>query len=51
VNSRFSSEKATVCQDKTCVIVFGDTAKLINEIALTATIVVAVTLIVKAIHR
>lgn len=44
-----SNEKATVCHNSTCVTVFGDTAKLVNGIALTVAVVTAIALISKAL--
>ena len=40
-----SNEKATVCHNSTCVTVFGDTAKLVNGIALTVAVITAIALI------
>ena len=44
-----SNEKATVCHQSTCVTIFGDTAKLVNGIALTVAVVTAIALISKAL--
>lgn len=44
-----SNEKATVCHKSTCVTVFGDTAKLINGIAITVAVLSAIALISKAL--
>ena len=44
-----SNEKATVCHNSTCMTVFGDTAKLVNGIALTVAVVKALALISKAL--
>lgn len=44
-----SNEKATICNNSTCVTVFGDTAKLVNGIALTVAVVTALALISKAL--
>jgi hypothetical protein len=43
------NEKATVCHKSTCVTVFGDTAKLVNGIAVTVAIITAIALISKAL--
>ncbi len=52
MNSKvYNSVKATIFQKDTCVTVFGNTAKLINAIAITAAVFVATALIVKAIDR
>ena len=44
------NEKATVCTGKTCVTVYGEVARTIQQIALFVAIVVAVATIVKAIR-
>jgi hypothetical protein len=44
-----SNEKATVCHNSTCVTVFGDTAKLINGIAIAIAVITAISLISKAL--
>ena len=44
-----SNVKATVCHNSTCMTVFGDTAKLVNGIALTVAVVTAIALISKAL--
>lgn len=44
-----SNEKATVCHNSTCVTVFGDTAKLINGIAITIAVITVISLISKAL--
>ena len=35
------NEKATVCADKNCVTVYGDTAKVINGIAFAVAAIIA----------
>lgn len=44
-----SNEKATVCVQSNCMTVFGDTAKLINGIAVTVAVITAISLISKAL--
>lgn len=44
-----SNDKATVCLKSNCVTVFGDTAKLVNGIALTVAVITAIALISKAL--
>ena len=43
------NEKATVCHKSTCVTVFGDTAKLMNGIAVTVAVITAIAFISKAL--
>jgi hypothetical protein len=42
------NEKAAVCARNNCVTVYGDTARLVNGIAITAAILIAVALLEKA---
>lgn len=42
------SEKATVCAEKNCITVYGDTARIVNKIAVTASIFIAIALIAEA---
>ena len=44
------NDKATVCTGKTCVTVYGEAAKAIQQIALFVAIVVAVATIAKALR-
>lgn len=44
------NDKATVCTGKTCVTVYGEVAKTIQQIALFVAIVVAAVTIVKALR-
>lgn len=44
------NDKATVCTGKTCVTVYGEVAKTIQQIALFVAIVFAVATIVKALR-
>lgn len=48
--SKYNNDKATVCADKTCVTVYGETARLITAVTLAAAIIVAVIYIVKALR-
>jgi len=44
------NEKATVCTQDTCVTVFGDTARIVNGIAVVAAILLAISLLDKALN-
>jgi hypothetical protein len=44
------NNKVTVCADKNCVTVYGDTAKIVNAIAVTAAILTAVALLAKVLR-
>jgi hypothetical protein len=44
------NNKATVCADKNCVTVYGDTAKIVNAVAITAAALVAVALLAKVLR-
>ena len=44
------NEKATLCADKNCITVYGEAAKLINAIAITAVVLIAIALVVKAVR-
>jgi hypothetical protein len=48
-NNYPSNEKATVCLKSNCVTVFGDTAKLVNGIAVTVAVITAIALLSKAL--
>ena len=41
------NQRATVCADSNCVTVYGDTAKIINGIAIALAILSAIALIAK----
>ncbi|MBS1588355.1 MAG: hypothetical protein JST52_01950 [Bacteroidetes bacterium] len=43
------NNKATVCVDKNCVTVYGDTAKVVNTIAVIFAILAVVTLLEKVL--
>jgi hypothetical protein len=47
---KYNAEKATVCADKTCVTVYGETAKAINTVAVFAVFFVAIAVVAKAIR-
>ncbi|MGE0569452.1 MAG: hypothetical protein AB7O73_16045 [Bacteroidia bacterium] len=47
---KYNSEKATVCANKNCVTVYGDTAKLINGIALVVSLFALASVMAKAIR-
>lgn len=44
------NNKATVCADKNCVTVYGETAKIVNGIVLAAVIFVGLALLAKALR-
>jgi hypothetical protein len=44
------NNKATVCADKNCVTVYGDTAKVVNAVAITAAVSLAVALLAKVLR-
>jgi len=44
------NEKATVCANKTCVTVYGDTARVINNIVVFTVLVAALLYLAKAIR-
>lgn len=46
---KYNSDKATVCADKNCLTVYGDTAKLINIMAVVAVFLILGTLVIKAL--
>lgn len=45
----YNSEKATICHKDLCVTVQGETAKMVNAIAVTAVLVIALALVGKAL--
>ncbi|MBX3165131.1 MAG: hypothetical protein KF900_11695 [Bacteroidetes bacterium] len=44
------NNKAKVCADKNCVTVYGDTAKIVNGIAITTVAFVGLALLAKALR-
>ncbi len=44
------NNKATVCAGNNCVTVYGDTAKVVNAIAIAAATIAAVAMLVKALR-
>lgn len=44
------NNKATVCADKNCVTVYGDTAKIVNAVVVTAAVLAAVALLAKVLR-
>lgn len=44
------NEKATVCAQNNCVTVYGDTARIVNGIAVTAAALIALALLAKALR-
>ncbi|WP_255154115.1 hypothetical protein [Ferruginibacter sp. HRS2-29] len=48
---RYSTiDKATICSGNTCMTVYGETARVVQQIALMAVIIAALTMIAKAIR-
>lgn len=45
-----NNNKATLCAGKTCITVYGETARAIQQIVLFIAIVVAITTIAKALR-
>jgi hypothetical protein len=45
-----NNNKATICADKTCVTVYGETARAMQQIALLVAIVIAIITIAKALR-
>jgi hypothetical protein len=41
-------QKATVCNDKSCVTVYGETAEIVNGIVVMAALLISLGLIAKA---
>ena len=50
INRYSNNNKATVCTGNTCVTVYGDVARTIQQIALLVAIMVAVATIAKALR-
>jgi len=46
----YQSDKATVCDNKTCITVYGETAKAINIIAVIAALITALAYLAKALR-
>lgn len=44
------NNKATVCADKNCVTVYGETAKIVNGIVIAAVVFVGLALLAKALR-
>ncbi|MCZ8297027.1 MAG: hypothetical protein ACK5RV_00145 [Flavobacterium sp.] len=49
-NNYLVHEKATVCHNSTCVTVYGDTARIVNDIVVTAVAIGMVALIFKSLE-
>ena len=47
--NKIYSEKATVCKKNSCITVYGETANIINTIAIMTTALIAIGLIAKAL--
>ena len=45
----YNSERATVCHKNLCVTVEGETAKMVNAIAVAAALIIALALVGKAL--
>jgi hypothetical protein len=50
INTYPKNEKATVCINKTCLTVHGDTAKIINGIAIAAATLMFIALLDKVLR-
>lgn len=48
---KFNEEKATVCSNKNCVTVYGDTARIINMAACVAVFLILGVVVVKAFNK
>lgn len=44
------NNKATVCADKNCITVYGDTAKIVNRIAIGTAVVIGLALLAKVLR-
>lgn len=50
ITQRFQpSQKATVCYKNSCVTVYNEVAEVVNVIAVATTLIIAVSLVVKAL--
>ena len=47
---KYPNDKATVCADKACVTVYGDTARLIKGVVVFTVLVVAFAYVAKALR-
>ena len=47
---KYSGNSATICSSKNCITVYGETAKLINQIAISAAVIIAIAAIAKALR-
>ncbi|HMT75758.1 MAG TPA: hypothetical protein PKA77_16915 [Chitinophagaceae bacterium] len=47
---KYSNDKATVCAGKNCVTVYGEAARIITAVALTAVIIIAAAYVAKALR-
>jgi hypothetical protein len=47
--NRYNNNKATVCANKVCATVYGETARIVNTIVVAVVFVVGVTIIAKAL--
>ncbi len=50
MNKYNQNDKATVCAQDSCVTVFGDTAHIVNGIAVVTAVLLAISLIDKALN-
>ncbi len=48
--NRYNNNKATICYDKVCTTVYGETAQLVKGIAVFAAIAIAAIYIAKALR-
>lgn len=49
-NNYFVHDKATICHNSTCVTVYGDTARLVSGIVITAVAIGMAALIFKSLE-
>lgn len=47
---RYNSEKATICASNKCITVYGQTAQMLNTIAVVTAIFIAMAYITKALR-
>jgi hypothetical protein len=48
--SKYTSNKATVCVNKTCVTVYGEAAKVVTTIVVCAVLTIAIAYVAKALR-
>ena len=50
LNTYNKKERATVCANKTCITVYGETARIVNSIAVTAASIMLLALLAKVLR-